>query len=298
MPTAVKPLAVCCADLHLTLAPPACRAEKNWKRVQRQALEQLTDIAKGLPILCSGDIFDKWNVSPELINFALRYLPTGMICVPGQHDLPNHRIADVHRSGYGVLMSSGKIQDISSGRVYQGKGFCVYGFGWEEELKKPEVCSVVSVALIHRYFWTSAENGYPGAPLENQLDSCWDVLKHYQTVIAGDNHKDFSVRRKGWNFFNCGGFLRRKSDEKNRCPRVGIVYSDGTIKPVLLDVAKDRFHLESAKEEVANLHEFLESLKQFEDTSLCFPEMVKKLLREKTITPGAKNVIREIMELQ
>src|SRR5688572_18895632 len=98
------PIAILCADLHLTLRPPLCRADKNWMLTQRDYLLQIRKLQEPahlknhleatakIPVICAGDIFDRWNPPPELVNFALRFLPNGMICVPGQHDLPNHNI--------------------------------------------------------------------------------------------------------------------------------------------------------------------------------------------------------------
>ena len=113
-------IAILCSDLHLSLQRPACRADDDWMGVQAGYLNQLKQLAVDsnysfgtLPIAFAGDLFDKWNVQPELINFALEHLPDGMICVPGQHDLPNHRLDQVHRSGYGVLVAAGKIVDAS-----------------------------------------------------------------------------------------------------------------------------------------------------------------------------------------
>src|SRR5688500_1062308 len=95
-----EPIAILCADLHLTMKQPACRDDDDWMKTQAGYLSQLKMLQKSetmgpvLPILCAGDIFDKWNAPPELIHFALEHLPDGMICVPGQHDLPNHRMEE------------------------------------------------------------------------------------------------------------------------------------------------------------------------------------------------------------
>jgi hypothetical protein len=119
-----EPIAVLCSDIHLSLKQPPCRAD-DWLSVQKGYLVQLKSLAcaakelwlgnrnttgRPIPILCAGDIFDKWNSPPELIRFALEHLPDGMICVPGQHDLPNHSFEEIHRSAYGVLREAGKIR--------------------------------------------------------------------------------------------------------------------------------------------------------------------------------------------
>ncbi|MFK5283767.1 hypothetical protein ACI3PL_29745, partial [Lacticaseibacillus paracasei] len=78
---------------------------------------------------------DRWNAPPELINFDLEHLPTGMICVPGQHDLPNHNLDDMRRSGYGVLKRTQKIFDLSGRcRDWSLEDLYVSGFGWGQDV--------------------------------------------------------------------------------------------------------------------------------------------------------------------
>ena len=53
----------------------------------QRSLEQIRDLQKEFdcPVICAGDIFDKWNSPPELINFAYDNLPE-IYAIPGQHD--------------------------------------------------------------------------------------------------------------------------------------------------------------------------------------------------------------------
>jgi len=195
------PIAIAIADLHLSLLPPACRADKDWMGVQAGYLQQVKEIAcneltrrhpgpECLPILCAGDIFDKWNVPPELINFALEHLPDDMMCVPGQHDLPLHRTDLMHRSGYGVLKQAGKIRDLSSGEPYDASTCVVRGFGWEQEVVplKKRLNSKPHIALIHRYVFLNRGTAFPNAPAEASFGKLEKVLRTYDAVCIGDNH--------------------------------------------------------------------------------------------------------------
>lgn len=281
-----QPIAVVCADLHLSLQKPPCRAEKDWMEVQAGYLEQLCKIAdygkgptKDIPILCAGDIFDKWNPQPELINFALEHLPTLMMCIPGQHDLPNHRLDEIHRSGYEVLARAGKIWDMSNEQnCSEYRDLCVYPFPWGAEIKPPKHRNKnLKIALVHRYLWMD-DHGHPKAKKEDHI-LFLDTLNHFNVVISGDNHIPFHCQLpSGTTVFNCGGFIRRKADELHHNPRVGLLYADGTVKSVFLDTSADKLH-EHAKNREAqefDMRAFIEELEGLGEHGLDFREAVRQ----------------------
>jgi hypothetical protein len=308
MPTLRKPhrIAVLCSDLHLSLLQPACRADKDWMEVQHGYLLQLKNIAfdqgQRLPVICAGDIFDRWNAPPELINFALDHLPDGMLCVPGQHDLPNHRIDQIGRSGYGVLVKANKIVDISGSYYHAGTpgAYPKYdGFGWGQDIKVRGGghLGTVNIAVVHRYCWKQGKS-YPGAPEENNVSAYKKELKGYDAAVFGDNHKGFMAEAGKCNVINTGGFIRRKSDEMEYRPRVGILYSDGTIKCRYLDTSGDKFHeVEADRPEVpVNMQDFIDGLEELGEHGLNFREAVENHLRTEEVSKRTKQIILEALD--
>lgn len=300
--SAVQPIAIAVADLHLSLLRPACRADDNWLDVQAHYLEEMTELATGygVPVLCAGDIFDRWNPPPELINFALQHLPHEMICVPGNHDLPLHRLDQIHRSGYGVLEEAGKIIDITREPCYvepeQGD-FVVKGFGCGMEITEPHYESLKmpltpQIALIHRYCWTEGKS-YPGAPEECHVYAYKKVLKGYNVAIFGDCHRSFQGRVGDCYLVNCGTFIRRKSDEMNHQPSAAIIYSDGTVKRHKLNTSIDVFHENPEKrEEVAiDMKAFIDRLESLGEHGLNFVEAVETALRDGDYDEETKEII-------
>jgi hypothetical protein len=298
----ITPIAVAVADLHLTLTSPACRDESDWPAVQARYLQQLGDIAGNLPILCAGDIFDKWNTPPELINFALENLPDGMLCVPGQHDLPNHRIEDMHKSGYGVMKRVGKIRDISGISTGNMGGFIVHGFGWGQPIqllncKQP----LLNIALIHHYCWMEGK-AYPGAPEELHIKHFKKLLQNYDFAIFGDNHKGFCATLNQCHIVNCGGFTRRKSDERLYKPSVWKLYKDGTdnrmVERIELDCMQDRFSsIDKLETDISqfNADEFIQELERLGEHGLNFRETVKRYLHSNDIHPLVCEMIFKAM---
>jgi predicted phosphodiesterase len=293
------PIAVAVADLHLSLLQPACRADKDWMAVQAGYLKQLKELAYSksleagnyLPILVAGDIFDRWNAPPELINFALEHLPNNMLCVPGQHDLPLHRSDLMHRSGYGVLKQVGKIKDVDCEEL---ENFVVSGFGWEQEItsNRSKGETKLHIALIHRYTWTGGYH-YPGATQPAHLGSLIKNLKGYDVAVFGDNHIPFLARVGLCSVLNCGTFIRRKTDEIDYAPGVGIIYSDGTVKRKRLDTSGDLFHAQAKdRPEVAfNMKEFIERLEELGEHGLDFKEAVENHLKTEDVHPKVKEII-------
>lgn len=302
-----KPIAILCSDLHLGSLKPACRAEEDWFAVQAEYLRQLKVAAewhKDLDIVCAGDIFDRWNPSPETINFALKNLPKRrMLCVPGQHDLPNHRLDQVHRSGYGVLVEAGCIHDIS-GTTHQrpGSKLVSHGFAWGQEITPPTRTNddgCVHLAVIHKYCFTNKSTSYPGAPETNKLGAFKEALRGYDAAVFGDNHKGFLAKSSGIDVMNTGGFIRRKSDEMSYQPTIGLLHSDGSIESVCLDVSKDKFAAGADKrddEAPVDMKEFIRSVEGLGEHGLNFKETVENYLRDSNEEKAVKQIIIEAIE--
>lgn len=290
-----KPIAVAISDLHLTLTAPACRAETDWLEVQARYLTQVKEAAEGLPILCAGDVFDRWNVPPELINFALEHLPTGMVCVPGQHDLPHHRLEDIHRSGYGVLVKAKKIVNISGRcRHWYNEDLEVTGFGWGQAI---EPCRIrdrkLQVALIHRYFWATKASCYPGADEASYVCNFKNELAGFDSAVTGDNHKQFVAECGHCSVANPGSFIRRKSDEVGHTPSIFLISENGTFTRAELDIAGDLFRpeVQTPQEVLVDVKAFLDRLENLGEHGLDFQQAVCDHLRHEDISAGAKKII-------
>lgn len=304
-----KPVAILCSDLHLTLTKPSCRSDASWKEVQARYLGQIKDLARSygkVPIICAGDIFDRWNASPELINFALKHLPDNMLCVAGQHDLPNHNLGEIERSGFGVLVQAKKIYHLdNSPYIDPMLGLAIYGASWKSPIPIPldkhrlslTVGKLLHIVVIHRYLWVEGR-GYPGAPLDHTLPAIKKTLSDYDVAVFGDNHRGFLARKKDRTgkcciVFNCGGFIRRRSDEIDYKPQVGILFRNGSVKSHYLDTSQDSFNLEIVNygEEERDIRAFLEQLEQLGDQALNFRESIDRLIHDKEIPPPVVDLI-------
>lgn len=264
-------VAIVCGDLHLCHNRPSARVDEYWYGVMEHYLGQLRSIQNqcDVPILCAGDVFDKWMSPPELINFAMDNMPK-VFAVPGQHDLPYHGLSGIRKSAYWTLVEAGIIVNLTEQETWlQGEdtGIWVSGFPWGSEVKPPPFPTKthLNIAVIHAYIWKPGFS-YPGAPEKSKTGAWKERLEGFDIAVFGDNHQHFTkaVTFGGCLIWNCGTFIRRKADEIDERPCVGLVYDDGTIVPEYLNIGIDQFvdlpEKVEAKEQNPELLQFLNEL--------------------------------------
>ena len=305
-----KVIAILCADLHLQPKPPIWRSsEDDWYETMKRPLGELRGLQLKYDclILCAGDVFDKWNSPPELINFALEYLPDRMYCIPGQHDLPDHNVQEIKRSAYWTLVKAGRIQDIEADFIQHiedsDKGsISIAGFPFGNKLE-PYVTfneknkNKIKIALIHEYRWIKGAS-YPGAPVTSKLSKA--ISQHgYDVIVYGDNHKGFIFDAGDTVVFNCGTLMRRASDEIDYKPQAGLLLESGKVIPHFLDTSQDKY-IEGVNDatpvEDMDMSEFIEELKKLGETGLEFVTRVENFFKKNKTRKVVQKIIRKGME--
>jgi DNA repair exonuclease SbcCD nuclease subunit len=265
-----------------------------------------------VPVLIAGDIFDRWNSPPELINFAMKYLPDGghhgpeTYTIPGQHDLPLHNYEDMEKSAYGVLKRAGTIKDLPTNtEIWSNQYLAVRGFPWGYPLQECDsTFGGLKVALVHDYRWIEG-CGYPTAPEDKKFGKRvagvddkgkwlgWDV------VVYGDNHKGFIHRIENTVIFNCGSLMRRHSDQADYKPMVGLLTKEGNVLPHYLDISGEK-HLESlenvSEKETVDLSDFFNELQKLGDSSLDFVQTIKRYMTEENLKKAVRAIVEEVLE--
>lgn len=310
-----NPIAILTADWHLSHKPPVWRSnEPDWYAAMRRPLYELQDLQQKYecPLLIAGDVFDKWNSCPELINFAMIHIPKEVCSVPGQHDTPEHNVAQMKRSAYYSLALSKTIRDMEGIAVQPLVDFNTRAFAYSEKIEPPnwnvtKATGLPNIAIVHDYVWT-AKAKYPKAPEEKQIKATTQLrnmirgkLYGYDVIVYGDNHKGFMTRVGKTTVFNCGTLMRRRSDEEDYKPKVGLLYSDGTVEPYYLDISKDK-HLTAEEvkdvEEVEQLdmEQFAKELRTLGASALDFAEAMKEFWRSDKTRKAVQRIISKAME--
>jgi len=301
-------VAVICSDLHLSMTAPTYRdiSPQGWFDEMAETLSTLRTVASGLdcPILCAGDVFDTWGPPPLLINFALDSLPP-MIAVPGQHDLPNHRLKLLEKSAFTTMVKSNRIRYAEPGKVLRAGRLAVYGFPWGVPVTPPPIVErhVIPVALIHKYIHVPGA-AHPKATRKESAKSISVAYRgmSYASYIHGDNHMPFrtlTARKGGANIINPGALFKRKIDEAAHDSSIAILFASGRVEMIPIKAADignyKRKEKKNRELDKADFSQFLSSL----DASPCsvdFRETVRHYTAATNLTAGAKQILLESID--
>lgn len=313
-------VAITCSDLHFQHAPPLARSgEPNWYKAMEKPVMELWDIkqATGAPVICAGDVFDKWCCIPELVNWAISVLPV-MHAIPGQHDLPNHSLADIRRSAYWTLVEAGVIKELGQTPARLEKNLWVQGFPWGVPVSgermlakcppppKPAVedCFTggkyehqVKLAVVHAYIWQPG-CGYPDAPQDQELTAWTDKLVGFTNAVFGDNHIGFMAIAGDCRVLNHGSFMRRKSDQIHYQPTVGIIYADGYVQKWGLNTDDEIIEnmVEPTTGKQIDAEGFIAELLQLGNGLLDYRDAVESYLRAHIVSGSAERILRGYLD--
>lgn len=273
------------SDIHIGACPVARSVEPCFFEAMARSLEELRGLGEKhkAPIVITGDFFDRYSPSAEIINFALANLPK-CYGIYGNHDLPNHNAQEIHRSAYWTLVQAGLVKNLTE--PLSLPGMTLHPFPWGKLVVPCDESWIdhlaLQVAVVHKYVWEEGF-GYPGADVEAQASKQWESLAGYDVAFFGDNHKSFATHWGKRQIVNCGTFFRRKSDEKAYKPTVALLHADGAVELHYLDVSQDLFREEApALEEMAGAvvgsADFLAAVQDLELDSLDFAAAVNRHL--------------------
>ncbi|MFH0766606.1 MAG: metallophosphoesterase [Bacillota bacterium] len=292
-------ICLCVSDLHLChTCPPARSAEPNWYQAMLRPIDELRDLQKThrCPVICAGDIFDSWNSSPELINFAIKYLPE-MTAIPGQHDLPYHEYKNLYKSAYNTLEKASVLWGMSDGLVV-GNNFRLHKFPWGIEVRPNTTKMKVEIALIHSMIWMKGYT-YPGAPKTSNITSWKPQLKGYDVAVFGDNHSGFIKKLDNCTILNCGSFIRCKSNEMDYKPFIGMILEDGSVTRYYLNTSKDKW-IDPIEDtfpiSTVGLKNLMEELRDISIDHLDFKEAINRYLKDNDVNPNVQKILTSVID--
>jgi len=260
-------------------------------------IRELKTRCNDAPILYAGDIFNQWNASPEIINFAIEHLPRGY-AIPGQHDLPNHNYDEIERSAYQTLVKAGVLWNMIPGLEGVSAGLFITGFPWGFPMTSTKPSKeALKIAIAHQFVWCT-NTGYPGAPKENLAGNLCKNITGYDAIVFGDNHKGFDALVNKMRICNCGTLMRRKTDERDYKPGVGLLHADGKVTRHYLDTSQDKFiqatEAEEAVEKILDMTAFVSGLRDLEaNDALDFVVAVKRFLKDNKVAGRVAEIILE-----
>ena len=237
-----KPTCLLTGDWHLREDQPVCRVDDYWT-AQSKKLQYISELQEkyACPIYHSGDLFHHWKPSPYLLSTFMYYFshPAGFITCLGNHDIPQHSLELVYRSGVWTLWTAGYIT--------------VAPTHWEREpetIPAPgEAGNDYDMLMWHIMTWVG-ERPWPGCedPEANELIESVEIYEP-DIILTGHNHKTFVVERDGRLLVNPGSMMRMAADQEDHEPCVFLWYAEtNEVERVVLPHEKgvvSRDHIEA-----------------------------------------------------
>lgn len=288
----------------MQLNPPVSRAETDWLTVQQEALAAIARLGKKYqcPIFWPGDLFDKWNSPPELINWAMRNIPRRSYAVAGNHDLPLHRYDDIHKSAYWTLVQTGVLTHLTAHptmiQLDAGRpNLVVYGFSHGQKADNTRPVSrgpdKINLAVVHDYCWADG-HAHPGAPEDKHWVAQMDKFKNngFHAVVFGDNHSTFFRQAVA----NPGTVIARTTAEREQAPCVGLLKRDGriVIQPLRLSAA---WNVQEKPEEAeVDTTAFMRELSELGDAAVNFAVAIRRVLDKKKVSQTVRELVLSYLE--
>lgn len=309
-----KATAILTADWHIRPDVPVCRTDDYFAAMERK-IDFILDLSKQheCPILIAGDLGNKplnngwptwlleWTINKFLFggNFSRDY--RNVICIPGQHDLPNHRLDLWMKSGIGVLYAAGAIQllgphELDSDFIFDK--FYIQSFPYGESLHHilpDEKLEIPKIAITHQAV-LSGKSVFDGVQAKELLKK----FPEYDLIVSGDNHLAFEEELEGRRLVNPGSMMRNTADQIDHQPRVYLWYSEtNEIKAVYLPIEKDvisREHIKDTTERDNRFDALITRVKTDVEIKLSYPKNITAYFkRYRTEQPVKQKVLDHVV---
>jgi predicted phosphodiesterase len=313
--------AILCADIHLSPQVPKCRDEEEYIPAMLGKLEAIRDLQArhgGIPVLCAGDVTDKWYLEKGDQWFVTEVIKrmSNWIAVPGQHDLPQHSLELYDKSWLATLEEAGCIYVSKEHYDYFiNNTHYMQAFSWgrEPEAYSPRelragtrtkpgtlIQDPKKIALIHRMVY-QGKPPYPGADKDGgTAKALLRKMKGFDLIVSGDNHETFVEELNGRLLVNPGSMMRTSAKQIDHEPCVFLWFAeDNTVKRVTLPHnrhAVSREHLDHAEAHDSRMSAFVEKLRGDVDLSIGFKENVVERMKGSDISKETKDIVMEVIE--
>ena len=305
--TKQKATAILTADWHIRADVPICRTD-DFFQAMSDKLDFILNLSKehDCPILLAGDLGKRplnrgWPT--WLLEWTINKLfGSNIIAIPGQHDLPGHRLDLFKESGMGVITAAGAIDTITDTFFQIEKGFNLIGFPYSIELHSRKIERKVRndpvVAMTHQMVIEDKQL-WPGqeAPKGNAL---LKKYPEYALILSGDNHNPFTCEYQGRRLVNPGSLMRTSADQINHKPRVYLWFAESNdIEAVYLPIKDNvisRTHIEVAKDRENRNEAFITRCNNMEDLEIDYEDNLASYFKQFKTQIPVKNKVMAAVE--
>ena len=290
------PTAILMSDPHLRETTPVCYIG-DYQKEQWNSMDFVSNLQKrwNCPILCAGDLFDHWKPSPWLLTETMKHLPAKFFSCMGQHDLPQHSIDLVNKSGFGTLKEAEYIKDANDWNLDNiDIVFC--HFGQEPPLKRDQ--RIKQILIWHKLVY-KGEKPFPTAS-GGQAISMLHKFPQYDLLLFGDNHQTFTATYGDQLLVNPGSLMRMDADQIDHKPCVFLWFAeDNSVQQIFIPIEQgviSRDHIEHRKEHDHRIDAFISKLNTDYKTTLSFEENLESHFKANNTREPVKNIIYKSLE--
>jgi len=281
--------AILTGDWHLQEGvPPVCRLD-NFEETQWRKVQFISELQKehNCPVVHSGDLFDFWKPSPELLTKTMLRLPDYFYTIYGNHDLPQHNLELAVKSGVNTLAAAGKLCILEGIHWGQSPVKLLH----DQLFRKP--------TLIWHIMTYQGKEPWPGCT-DPKAASLLRKYPQFDLILTGDNHKPFVEEFEGRLLVNPGSIFRTTASQQDHKPRVYLWYADtNTVSPVYIPIESDvisREHIERQEERNNRIDAFITTLNQDWQTGNGFEENLARWAKVNDIRKSVMDIIYRVME--
>ena len=213
-----------------------------------------------------------------------------MYVIPGNHDLKNHSLDLLDKTGLNTLEEAGSIE------ILKTELETIYSYKVEviKDITEPygEKEVIGKVGLIHKLIGHSQSD-----------TSAKDILKkhpEFDLIVSGDNHQSFVEEYKGRILVNPGSLTRQSaSHQDDHTPCVYLWYAeDNTVEKVEIPHDKNvisREHLESKEKNDERMEAFVKRLTDDYEINLSFENNLTQYFENNRTRKAVKEMVYEFI---
>jgi len=302
--------AVILADTHLRDDQSACRTD-DYFTTQLKKLSWAVNLLRcgnlvraGAPLIIAGDVFDHWKPSPLLLKEVIIIINSlkqeyPVVVVAGQHDLPQHNLDLLSKTGLAVLEKACEIHVLTGGARFQTDRLAIYGWSWGDELPTANVVvSKPSQATIGVYHFPTWYKDCPYGPVK--IPDAVQRLRQlppFDLTVVGDNHIPFTVYSKDDRvLLSPGSMCRMSADQQKYIPKAWLYFRYSGLKSIPIPIVADvvsRKHIEAKAERNKTLNAFIEGVADQKHGKMSFVKRLEMEMEKKEHDQELKQVMWE-----
>lgn len=308
----MKPDFILASDIHWRATKPSCRVD-NYLYAQSRKFKYLLQEAQNCKadILIAGDLgnvpeWPNWLLTLFFELIAQTGFTQNMFVIPGQHDLPEHRLERWRESALGALNEAlpqtVRVLTSPESSCVTKKGYllvpCPYGIDPNEELaleKRLNYSVKDTILFMHRMI--IQEPLWPGQ-VAQKANIFLRKFKDYGLILSGDNHQSFvsstpsksTPSGKRW-LVNAGSMMRMKVDQFDHIPKFFLYSREGGVveREFPHEPSEEVINLENSiteKERKARTKEFISKVEGQENVEFSFENNIRKLIDKGDVRQG------------